>query len=338
MDNAYTPHNAHDNSYKLLFSHPEMVSDLLIGYIKQPWIEQLDLSTLETVNTSFVSDDLREREDDVIWRVRWQNEDVSQWLYIYLLLEFQSSVDRFMPLRLNIYSSLLMDDLRKSRQLTPNGKLPPVYPIVLYNGERKWTAPLELSELIDSFPGDLHHYQPNIRYTLLEEKAYENDTLPEVKNLVSALFALENSKSPQDIQRILVALIQWLEQPEQTGLRRNFTVWIKRVLLPARVPGVQFEQVHNLHEVHSMLAERVITWTEEWKQQGLEKGLEQGIKKGEKKGIVIGEARTLRRQLNKRFGKLPEELDTLISFASEKDLELWLDRVLDAKSLNEVFR
>jgi len=25
----------HDNSYKLLFSHPEMVKDLLIGFVKR---------------------------------------------------------------------------------------------------------------------------------------------------------------------------------------------------------------------------------------------------------------------------------------------------------------
>ena len=219
----------------------------------------MDLSTLETVSSSFISDDLREREDDIIWRVRLRGEADSQWLYIYLLLEFQSSVDRFMPLRLNIYSSLLLDDLRKSKQFTVNGKLPPVFPIVLYNGERKWTAPLELSEFNDRVPGGLQLYQPNIRYALLEERAYEDEPLLGVKNLVSALFALENSKAPEDIQCILAALIEWLKQPEQTGLRRNFTVWIKRVLLPARVPGVQFEQVHNLHEVHSMLAERVKT-------------------------------------------------------------------------------
>ncbi len=332
------PHNAHDNSYKLLFSHPEMVADLLIGYVNEPWVEQLDLSTLETTKDSYVSDDLRDREDDIIWRVLWQDKGQKQWLYIYLLLEFQSSVDRFMPLRVNIYSSMLLDDLRKKNQLTPNGKLPPVFPLVLYNGERKWTAPLELCELIDSIPGQIHLYQPNIRYALLEERAFEGEPLPEVKNLVSALFGLENSKKPEDIQRILTALIEWLKQPEQTGLRRNFTVWIKRVLLPARVPGVQFEQVHDLHEVHSMLAERVISWTEEWKQQGLAQGIEQGIEIGTETGIALGEAKTLRRQLNRRFGPLSEELDNKISQATEQQLELWLDNILDAKTLDDVFK
>jgi hypothetical protein len=60
----------HDNSYKLLFSHPEMVVDLLLGFVKEPWIHELDFSTLEPVKTTFDTDDLRGRFDDVIWRVR----------------------------------------------------------------------------------------------------------------------------------------------------------------------------------------------------------------------------------------------------------------------------
>ncbi len=40
-----------------------------------------------------------------------------------------------------------------------------------------------------------------------------------------------------------------------------FTVWLKRVFLPGRVPGVEFSNLNDLQEVQSMLAERVIEWT-----------------------------------------------------------------------------
>ena len=46
-----------------------------------------------------MSDDLRAREDDVIWRVRWGQD----WLYVYLLLEFQPTVDRFMAVGVMTY-------------------------------------------------------------------------------------------------------------------------------------------------------------------------------------------------------------------------------------------
>ena len=63
--------NDHNHSYKNLFSHSRMVEDLLRGFVHEEWVNQLDFSTLERVSGSYVSDDLREREDDLVWRVRW---------------------------------------------------------------------------------------------------------------------------------------------------------------------------------------------------------------------------------------------------------------------------
>ena len=89
----------HDHAYKLLFSHPQLVADLLRGFVREDWVQQLDLSSLEPVSGHYVSDDLREREDDCIWRVRWGQT----WLYVYLLLEFQSGIDPFMAVRIMTY-------------------------------------------------------------------------------------------------------------------------------------------------------------------------------------------------------------------------------------------
>jgi Putative transposase, YhgA-like len=43
-----------------------------------------------------VSDDFQQREDDIVWKVK-VGED---WVYLYLLIEFQSSVDKYMALRM----------------------------------------------------------------------------------------------------------------------------------------------------------------------------------------------------------------------------------------------
>ena len=127
----------HDNSYKLLFSHPEMVIDLLKGFVKEPWVDQCDFSTLEKVNGSYVLNDLRDREDDIIWRIRYGDE----WLYVYLLMEFQSTVDHFMAVRIAGYLALLYQDL--------------IHP-----------APIGLSQ-----------YRPEARYLLLDEGNFKNEDL-----------------------------------------------------------------------------------------------------------------------------------------------------------------
>jgi len=55
-----------DSGYKLLFSDPAMVRDLLLGFVREDWVEHLDFDSLERISGSYVSDDLRERHDDIV--------------------------------------------------------------------------------------------------------------------------------------------------------------------------------------------------------------------------------------------------------------------------------
>ncbi len=82
------------------------------------------------------------------------------------------------------------------------------------------------------------------------------------------------------------------------------------------------------------LADRFDQWARKYEQRGMEKGIEQGIERG----IEQGEALVLQKLLTKRFGALPGELVSRISVASAVQIDVWLDRVLDAASLDEVFR
>jgi hypothetical protein len=41
--------NDHDSSYKFLFSKPELVRDLIVGFIPDDWLHSLDYTTLEKV-------------------------------------------------------------------------------------------------------------------------------------------------------------------------------------------------------------------------------------------------------------------------------------------------
>lgn len=66
-----------------------MMADLLQDFVHEAWVHDDDFTTLERVSDSPISDDLRSHRDDLIWWVRWGTD----WLYIYLLLEFQSTVE-----------------------------------------------------------------------------------------------------------------------------------------------------------------------------------------------------------------------------------------------------
>ena len=53
--------NDHDSSYKFLFSTPEMVRDLIMGFVPDDWLHSLDYSTLEIVHGSYITEDFRGR-------------------------------------------------------------------------------------------------------------------------------------------------------------------------------------------------------------------------------------------------------------------------------------
>jgi putative YhgA-like transposase len=289
----------HDNSYKALFSHPAMVADLIRGFVREDWVQQLDFSTLEKIDSNFITPGIRGRHSDVVWRLRWGE---THWLYVYLLIEFQSTVDPYMALRLMVYVGLLYQHLIQQRQIPESGRLPAVLPLVLYNGDRPWQAARDVAELVEEVPGGLERYRPQLCYCLLDEGRMAAAELESLRNLAAALFRLENSHGPEEIERVLRALIDWLQEPELAELRRTLTTWIVQVLLPARAPGKQIPPVADLVEVRSMLAERVKEWVHDWREEGREKGREEGREE------VLGEGRSaLIETLEKRFGPLPDE-------------------------------
>ena len=320
----------HDHSYKLLFSHAELVADLLGGFVHEPWVEQLDLTTLERVSGSYVSDDLREREDDLIWRVRWGEG----WLYVYLLLEFQSTVDRYMAVRLLTYVGLLYQDLIKSKQTLKDGRLPPVLPLVLYNGETRWNASEEIADLIVPVPGGLEAYRPSLKYLLLDEGRYDETELAGLRNMAAAVFRLENSRTPEDVRRVVRLLLEWLHAPEQTELRRAFTVWLGRVLLPGRLSGVELPLINELQEVETMLAERAKEWTKQWWEGGVEQGMQQGMQQG----VQQGEVAVLLRQIKRKYGPtVAAAFQQRVEQADAETLLVWSERILTAESIDDIF-
>jgi len=71
--------------------------------------------------------------------------------------------------------------------------------------------------------------------------------------------------------------------------------------------------------------------------QGLEQGIEKGMQKGMAEGMQTGERAVLIRLLSRRFGSLSAETLSRLDNANQQQLEAWADRILDARTLEEVF-
>ena len=324
----------HDSGYKLLFSHPEMVRDLLRDWVPGEWIAEADFSTLERVNGSYVADNQKQRHDDMVWRLRLKD----RWLWVYLVLEFQSEPDEWMALRMLVYLGLLSQDLVKRGELA-EGRLPPILPLVLYNGLPPWRAATDAADLFASAPRGLEAFRPRLAYHLIDEARLQLHPAASVRTAVEALFRLEHGRTPDDLRRVIQALDALLRDPDQAGIRRAFTVWIKSLL--RRKAGShtiqEIDRINDILEADTMLAERIENWFEEATRKGVQQGRVEGRMEGRAEGRMEGEAKLLVRLLERRFGPLPQAVVDQLFQASETQLETWGEAVLSAASLQAVF-
>lgn len=318
----------HDGTYHLLFSHPEMVVQLLRGFVEEPWVDRLDFPRMERVNAKFHASGLERRDGDLIWRIPTREGGD---LYLYLLLEFQSEPEPWMALRVYVYVGLLYQHLVRERRILPGGRLPPVFPIVLYNGDRRWRAATAIEELIGlSADSPLWPWQPRLRYHLVDEGSYPAKALAARESLTAVLFQLETCRGLDEALPLVDRLVDWFQRhPGQEGLRAAFAALVGRVLLANDPDGAGRAAIPpDLLEVRSMLATRVKAWQQALRLQGFEEGRREGLQEGR--------AAILLRLLERRFGPLPEVALQRIASADARTLEDWSLRLLDAASLDEV--
>ena len=215
----------HDPIYRRLFAFPRMVAHLLEAVGHPDWIRDVDLGTLERLPAEHVGDSAQQRRGDAVWRVRFRNG----WLYLLVLLEFQSGNDPRMALRNLEHTALLYRELDRRGQLGPPGRWPPVLPVVLYNGASPWTGRLDMRALIADVPEVLVPYQPAQRSLLLDERHVAVDDLP-LGNLMRAVIGFEQSRTPADIVQVVGTLRGWLRSARDSELERAFVAWVRQVV------------------------------------------------------------------------------------------------------------
>ncbi|GIW94958.1 MAG: hypothetical protein KatS3mg110_2999 [Pirellulaceae bacterium] len=326
----------YDIAYRRLFSHPRLVADLLNGFVSQVPVDELDLTSLTPVRAKFVGSAWRVFEADQVWQLRHRPTG----LPIYVQLEFQSRIDTQMPLRTVNYSvQLSMDVMRRSTGHQRG--LPGILPVVVYNGQQRWTAPRTLRELRSGLPDWLERFGPSGEYVLLDIHATPLVELP-LDNTVSYVIRLEQAGQPQAMAGILEELRGWLSDPVDEPLRRAFYEWLVYVSLPrgTRRKG-RWGRIRNFDEGLAMLAERLKQWRqesfEEGRREGLQKGLKQGLEQGRAEGLLEGERQVLLLQLQRRFGRLSRAVRQRIQQADSAQLLQWAERLLTAQSLSQIF-
>lgn len=203
--------NIHDKSYKDLYSNKIVFLDLVKEMLKAPWAKDLNEENLILVDKEYILSDYEENEADIVYRANIDGKEV----IFYILLEFQSSVDYRMPLRLFFYINEILREYIKNleKEYKKNKKgfnVPAVIPIVLYNATREWNAPRYFKDIVRNnklFGESI----VNFKYELVDvNHEYTKEELIENKNITSAIFLLDQKVDPLEfIDRLKVVALEF---------------------------------------------------------------------------------------------------------------------------------
>lgn len=280
--NPETVHQRHDTSYRFLLSSKKLFVELLRSFVNQGWVQAVNEEDVQEIPHSFVLQDFKRQEADLVYRVNLNGQDV----VFYLLLEMQSSVDFRMPYRLLLYQveiwRYLLQNEEEALSNRKTFQLPPIIPIVLYNGKQKWTAELQFRKLFaneDLFGSELLNFE----YLLIDVARYTEEELLSLSNTIGSVFLLDQTEDQGQLLNRLEKLVNTIQQMSEDN-QQKFMAWIANILLqklPENEPSLQ-QFIQNVKgDVSFMGLEKILDDIERrGEQRGKEAVAKELIKKG----------------------------------------------------------
>jgi len=117
--------------------------------------------------------------------------------------------------------------------------------------------------------------------------------------------------------------------------------YLARLVLQYIVDGVQSGNVElfkeHIQQLPKKLKGEAMTIAEQLREQGVQQGIRQGIQEGIQQGRQEGEVAMFMLLIQQRFGKIPANYMETITKADPKTLLSWGTKLLNAKTLEEIF-
>ncbi len=238
----------------------------------------------------------KEKESDLIYSVNYKDSP----MFIFLMTEFQSTVDKTMPLRFLRYIAEFYENLDRGSQ--QKHRLPPVLPILLYTGNARWTAPPNFQTMVEqSIPSK---YIPHFEYFPILVNEIPAETLYNMKNAVSAVFYFENSRA-EDLIATIDALFEIVKN-EDNEVFKEFRLWFNDCLEPLG----DNEILQTASRVFSQKGKKPMfaATVEEFKAKLFEEGRQEGIREIARKLKQSGIALEI---ISKNTGLSLDEIEAL---------------------------
>ena len=275
-----------------------------------------------------MAEELREYRTDRLYRARTV---AGQPLLIHALVEHKSMQDPRVALQLLGYKTRILEWWDATAGRDADGHLQPlpvVLSMVVYHGKAPWRVPSTLAEATNAGHA-FHPYLADFRYILVDLGQIDDVALSRNEVLRTGFLILKYGSRNSDLRETLLTLGR---AAYALGLDDLVALVCYMLAEPNEVEAQVLREV--LAEIVPGQEDRIMSIAaEQWKAEGIALGEAKGLQQG----LQQGQARTLLRQLERRFGSVSESVRQRVSAADIDTLDQWLDRVLEAPTLDAVF-
>lgn len=314
--------------------------------------DRFDVARREVLPRTFLLDDWREREADLLLRMPFR-ENAEQAVLVCILLEHQSKPDPTMPLRGLLYAVLYWNQewqtWNKQHAAGESLRLTPVLPIVLHTGPYRWTVARSLAELFVCPPA-LRAWLPQWTMQIWDLAEHPPEELLAEPDGWSQLLAVIRAQT-LDSQEFREVLEEALHHLEQVGMQEHGR-WqqLLRLMLywslfqrPRTDHTDVLQSVSRSHQKERLLREAEamaqqiwVTYEQEVYARGKAEGEIRGEARGEERGKAEAHREILRTLLERRFPPLPQHVLDRIAEATLPQLAAAILTVSDLKTLDEL--
>ncbi|HEU4418657.1 MAG TPA: Rpn family recombination-promoting nuclease/putative transposase [Planctomycetota bacterium] len=323
--------NPHDALFRGVFADPRRAAELLRSVLPSDVIAAVDWSSLQRIDTSFVDEDLRDHQADLLFRARINGRTGC----LYVLFEHKAGQARFTVFQLLRYVVRVWEQCRADEPSATH--LPLVLPFVVHHGDSPWAAPRTLHELLDldGVPEALRALQPSFSFLLDDLGATDEADLRRRRLRVQSLLPLLHLQQLQRHGDAPMLLMTW--RPDYLRLLAVLGGRPIHNMLCSYVAAVRNDDLENVHAAYKRISktseEQFMTIAERLKQEGRLEGRQEGRQEGQREGRVA----TLLTLMEQRFGQLPAAVVERVENATSAELERWTLRLLTSATLSEMF-
>ncbi len=278
-------YQAHDKFFKLTFTDKGVKESFLQTYLPMELSKEIDLSTVEEVNPSFISETFQLNESDLLVKVQAMGKPI----YILFLMEHKSYKDRKTPFQILRY----FVDIWES-QLAKKEKLTPILPVVIYEGKNKWNYP-QIGEYFKDLPDEWKAYLP-LYETLFFDFSLENklQKLPESFELKSYLQIIQTVylEDKETFLKQLIEILYFINQAAGEDSATFITIF-RRILIYAENTRNDLKEENKdlldlLKGVDSMSKTSIERWEERIRAEVIDTARDDLLAEGMEKGMEKG--------------------------------------------------